>query len=53
MDRNFNDLQGLNPASLIRMREDLVFDCAPVRPVFGCAPRSFQPEAWMFISQDQ
>lgn len=41
-------MQGLGPAALTRMGEDLVFDAEPARQDFGYAPRRFEPVASMF-----
>lgn len=38
-------LRGVNQATLMRMREDLVFDIAPAQRDFGYAPRGFAPSA--------
>ena len=51
--RGLGRLQGFNPATLARMREDLVFDSAPARTDFDYAPRIFRPEAQMFTARDQ
>lgn len=40
-------LQGLGPAVVARMREDLVFDAGPASRDFGYAPRAFAPTAAM------
>lgn len=41
-------LQGLGPAVVARMRDDLVFDAGPAQRDFGYAPRGFHPTAAMF-----
>lgn len=41
-------LQGLGPAVVARMRDDLVFDATPARRDFGYAPRAFAPTPGMF-----
>ncbi|KRG42197.1 nucleoside-diphosphate sugar epimerase [Stenotrophomonas pictorum JCM 9942] len=43
-------LQGMNAATLARMRDPLVFDIEPARRDFGYAPRPFIAEATMFTT---
>lgn len=45
MARHAGWLQGLTPAVLARMRQDLVFDNRPAAMDFGYAPRPFRPTA--------
>lgn len=45
-------LQGFGDATLLRMGEDLVFDCAPARRDLGYMPRMFEPAARMFKAVD-
>ena len=47
--RLFGRMQGLNDATVARMREDLVFDAAPAQRDLGYAPRKFEPTQDMFL----